>query len=263
MIIDTHCHIYPDKIAAKASGAIGRFYSLEMHYSGTVNKLLECGEKAGIDAFIVESVATTPHQVNSINTFIAETVSRHPGKLFGLGALHPDSQDPEGDVEKLMELGLKGVKLHPDFQGFRLDYGGCLRIFEICEKKSLPVLIHTGDKRYDNSNPDRLISVLNAFPGLTVIGAHFGGWSIWEQATERLCGIKNLYVDCSSSFYAIDDSTAKKLIGAYGTDRVMFGSDYPMWDPKEELDRFRGLGFSEEDSEKILYKNACRIFSLP
>lgn len=263
MVIDTHCHIYPDKIAAKASCATGNFYSLPMHFSGTVSELLSAGEKAGIDAFVAESVATTPHQVGSINRFIADSVAQHPGKLYGLGALHPDSEDIRGDIENIISLGLLGVKLHPDIQGFRLDYKGCLKIFELCGEYSLPVLIHTGDKRYDNSNPNLLIPVLKNYPSLTVIGAHFGGWSIWEEATCQLCGIKNLVVDCSSSFYSLDDETIKRLIDAYGEDNVMFGSDYPMWDPKEELDRFLGLGLGKETADKILYKNACRVFSLP
>lgn len=262
MIIDSHCHIYPDKIAAKASAATGNFYTLPMFCNGTVSELLSCGEKAGIDAFVVCSVATTPHQVHSINNFIAQAVNDNPGKIFGIGALHPDSEDIEGDIENLIELGLKGVKLHPDIQGFKLDYEGCLKIYEICEKKKLPVLIHTGDKRYDNSNPDRLIPLLKAYPELTVIGAHFGGWSIWEKAAQQLCNMPNLYVDCSSSFYSLDDETAKELISAYGEDRVLFGSDYPMWEPEKELARLHSLYLGKEAEEKILYKNACRVFNI-
>ena len=262
MIIDTHCHIYPDKIASKASAATGNFYSLPMHYDGTVSELLDAEDCAGVDLCLVESVATTPHQVHSINKFISDTVKLYPDRFIGLGALHPDSEDIENDISELTNLGLIGVKLHPDIQGFRLDCDGCMRIFSLCEEYSLPVLIHTGDKRYDNSNPDRLIRILQTFPKLTVIGAHFGGWSIWENATMKLCDFENLYVDCSSSFYALDDDTIRKIISQYGTDKIMFGSDYPMWNPKEELDRFLGLGLSSQEEKKILYANACKIYGL-
>ena len=77
-IIDAHAHIYPDKIAEKASRAVGDFYGIPMEYVGTVEGLLNEGKKAGVSRFLVHSVATTPHQVHSINTFINEQKTIHP-----------------------------------------------------------------------------------------------------------------------------------------------------------------------------------------
>ncbi len=262
MIIDAHCHIYPDKIAEKAAHSTGNFYDLPMKYDGKVSTLLECGEKAGVDKYIVQSVATTPKQVSSINHFIADTVKMYPEKMIGLGTLHPDSEDIKGDVEELIKLGLHGVKLHPDIQKFKLDDYRCLKIYDLCEKNHLPILIHTGDNRYDYSNPNRLIPILEIYTELSVIGAHFGGWSIWNEASKKLCGFKNFYVDCSSSFYMLDDETIKEIISRYTPDRVLFGTDYPMWDPDEELKRLRSLGLSQEDIEKIEYKNALKAYSI-
>lgn len=262
MIIDAHCHIYPDKIAEKAAHSTGNFYDLPMKYDGKVSTLLECGEKAGVDKYIVQSVATTPKQVSSINHFIAETVKMYPEKMIGLGTLHPDSEDIKGDVEELIKLGLHGVKLHPDIQKFKLDDYRCLKIYDLCEKNHLPILVHTGDNRYDYSNPNRLIPILEIYTELSVIGAHFGGWSIWNEASKKLCGFKNFYVDCSSSFYMLDDETIKEIISRYTPDRVLFGTDYPMWDPDEELKRLRSLGLSQEDIEKIEYKNALKAYSI-
>lgn len=262
MIIDAHCHIYPDKIAEKAAHSTGNFYDLPMKYDGKVSTLLECGEKAGVDKYIVQSVATTPKQVSSINHFIADTVKMYPEKMIGLGTLHPDSEDIKGDVEELIKLGLHGVKLHPDIQKFKLDDYRCLKIYDLCEKNHLPILIHTGDNRYDYSNPNRLIPILEIYTELSVIGAHFGGWSIWNEASKKLCGFKNFYVDCSSSFYMLDDETIKEIISRYTPDRVLFGTDYPMWDPDEELKRLRSLGLSQEDVEKIEYKNALKAYSI-
>lgn len=262
MIIDAHCHVYPDKIAVKAAGATGNFYDIGMCLDGKVSTLLEEGEKAGIDKFIIQSVATTPKQVKSINGFIAETVKTHSDKMYGLGTLHPESEDPEGDVKHLIGLGLGGVKLHPDIQGFKLDDYRCLKIFELCEKYKLPVLIHTGDNRYDYSNPNRLIPILDIYENLTVIGAHFGGWSIWEEATKILSGRKGFYVDCSSAFYALSDEKIMECINAYGVDNVVFGTDYPMWKPKDEVDRLKSLPLTDEEKEKIFWKNAVRIYGL-
>ena len=262
MIIDSHCHIYPDKIAEKASENTGRFYGLDMNYDGKVSTLLRLGAAAGIDRYIVQSVATSPRQVSSINRFIADTVSVHSDCMYGLGTLHPESEDIECDVNELISLGLGGVKLHPDIQRFKLDDYRCLRIYELCEKKGLPMLIHTGDSRFDFSNPNRLVPILDIYTGLRIVGAHLGGWSMWEDASLQLSGRKNFYVDCSSSFYALSDDKLREIIYRYGTDRVLFGTDYPMWNPETELKRFRSLGFSAEEEERMLCKNAIEVFSL-
>ena len=258
-IIDCHCHIYPEKIAAKAVESIGRFYDIEMDNNGTLEDLKVAGGAAGITHYLIFSVATTPRQVSSINKFIADMVAAHPGLMTGLGTLHPDSLDQAADIDELISLGLKGVKLHPDIQGIAIDDERCMKMYALCEGK-LPILFHTGDFRYDMSNPDRVKHVMDTFPNLKVIGAHFGGWSIWEKATEELKGYKNFMVDCSSSLYAISPETAKNLVRAYGADRVLFGTDYPMWPVEEELKVLLSLGFSEKEYRRMLWDNAYEVF---
>lgn len=261
-VIDAHCHIYPEKIAAKAVGGTDNFYGEHSVGKGTVEELIARGTYAGIDKYIVQSVATTPHQVKSINNFIASEVKLHPDKLVGLGTLHPDSEDIKGDIEYLVSLGLKGVKLHPDIQAFKIDDYRCLKIYEICEEKGLPILMHTGDYRYDYSNPNRLLPILKIYKNLTVIGAHMGGWSIWEEASKTYNGIENLYVDCSSTFNYLEKSKAKEIIRRYGADRVLFGSDYPMWDAKTELEYLLSLSLDESEIMSILNINAEKVFKL-
>jgi predicted TIM-barrel fold metal-dependent hydrolase len=261
-IIDAHCHIYPDKIAQKAAAATCDFYSgLGTTLDGTVSTLSKEAEIAGIEHCIVQSVATTPKQVSSINNFIAKSVSESKGKFTGLGTLHPDSDDIERDVNEIIELGLMGVKLHPDIQKFKIDDFRMLKIYELCEGK-LPILMHTGDYRYDFSNPNRMMPILEIYKNLTVIGAHFGGWSIWEEATEKLKKYENFYVDCSSSLYAMPVQKAKELIMEYGANRVLFGTDYPMWKPFEEIERFMKIDLTENEREDILYNNAAKMFGI-
>ena len=260
-IIDSHCHVYPDKIAQKASDATATFYELPPSLDGRISTLLEHGERAGIEHFIVQSVATTPKQVSSINNFIAQAVAESGGRFTGLGTLHPDSEDMKADVDEIIALGLKGVKLHPDIQKVKLDDPRMHKMYELCEGR-LPMLLHTGDCRYDNSNPNRLIPILEKYPNLTVIGAHFGGWSIGEEATKQLYTYKNFLVDCSSSLYAISKEKAKELILAYGTDRVLFGTDYPLWTPEEEIERFMSLDLTDEQREDILYNNTAKLFNI-
>ena len=261
-ILDAHCHIYPSKIARKAAEATGSFYDTVSLMDGTVDTLAKAGADAGISHFIVQSVATAPKQVSSINRFIADTVRNSGGTMTGFGTLHPDSEDIEEDFNEIISLGLVGVKLHPDIQGYKIDDYRMLKIYELCEKHSLPILMHTGDSRYDLSNPNRLAPILDIYTNLVVIGAHFGGYSVWDEASQKLHKYKNFYVDTSSSLFAMSTEKAKEIILLYGIDKVMFGTDYPMWNPKEELDKFMKVPLTEKERQKILYDNAARLINL-
>lgn len=264
IIIDSHCHIYPDGIARKAVKAVDRFYDglPSDHYDGTVQTLLRSGRECGICHFIVHSVATTPHQVSSINRFIRESKDEACGCFTGLGTLHPDSPDQEKDLNEIVELGLSGVKLHPDIQKFCVDDPRAMRIFALCQEKKLPVCVHTGDYRYDYSNPARVARVLRTFPRLTLIGAHFGGWSVWEEAAKVLEPFRNLVVDTSSSFFWLKPEAARRLIRIYGSGRVMFGTDYPLWKQQPDLDYLEKLELTDQEYGNILWKNAVRVFRI-
>ena len=100
------------------------------------------------------------------------------------------------------------------------------------------------------------------FPDMTIVGGHFAGWSLWLEAAEKLHELPNLYVDCSSSSFALSDSEFRECIELYGTDRVLFGTDYPMWDAANEIERLLSLGFSESDYTKIFSENAKKVFDL-
>ena len=260
-IIDAHCHIYPAKIAAAASAHTGEFYSIPMAFDGTVESLLEEGDGAGIDRYLVQSVAVTAKQVRSINRYIAGEVEKSGGKFIGFGTLHPESEDLEGDLEELISLGLRGVKLHPDMQNFKIDDYRYLKMYELCEGR-LPMLIHMGDARSDFSHPKRLRAVMEIYDGLTVIAAHFGGYTMWEEASHILAGMPNLYTDCSSSFFALDDRTAVEIIRRYGADRVLFGTDYPMWRAEDEIGHLLSLGLTEDECSAIFAGNVRRLLEI-
>lgn len=259
-IIDFHCHIYPDKIAEKATLATGQFYHAgQPKGKGTVSDLLQRCDQAGIARAVVHSVATKPAQVRSINEFIASVTAESGGRLIGFGTLHPDSEQLEADVENLLELGLHGVKLHPDIQRFALNEPRSQRIFEICRSRLL-FLIHAGDCRYQYSNPPQLVPVLEQFPDTTVIAAHLGGYTVWQMAADALCRrYDNLYVDCSSSLFAMLPEEGAALIRRYGAERVLFGTDYPMWDPQEEVKRFLALPLTDRELEQVAHQTAERL----
>ncbi len=259
-IIDFHTHIYPDKIADRATVAIGNFYNLQMERVGSLRTLLENSEKAGIDRCVVHSVATSPKQVETINDFIKAEVDAHPDRLSGFGTLHQDYEDKIGEAQRIMDMGLKGIKLHPDTQMFNVDDERMLPLYDFVQGK-LPVLLHCGDYRYDFSHPRRVARICRMFPKITVIGAHFGGWSVWEEAYEYLKDT-NCMLDTSSSSALTGPELFEKLIHAYGADRLLFGTDFPMWDSVEELKRFMNVRLTNEEREKILFRNAENLLNL-
>lgn len=256
--IDFHAHVYPDGIAEKAAQSISAFYDIPVRYDGKVSTLLDLGHAIG--RFVIHSVATTPSQVESINTYIARTAAAHPGQLIGFATMHPDYVDIEKEIDRAVSLGLRGVKIHPDFQRFNVDDPGAFRIFKAVEGR-LPVLVHTGDFRYGYSKAERVAAALDRFPRLTLICAHFGGWSEWDRAARILAG-RRMYVDTSSSLYAVSPERAGELVSLFGADRVLFGSDYPMWDPGEELERIGRLGLTPDEYAKVTRLNAEKLLCI-
>ena len=259
-ITDIHAHVFPDPIAGKASGSIGAFYQMPVRLEGTVGQLLEKEQEAGIGHACIHSVALTPHYVDSIKRFIADTVKQHPDRLTGFGAIHPDCEDIPGLIREIKGMGLKGLKIHPDMQRFALDSPAAMEMFAAIEGE-LPIVIHTGDPRFEYSNPRRMKKVLDAFPKLVCVCAHLGGWSEWDDASKMLTGYENVYVDTSSSLYALNPEEARRIIRCHSRERVLFGTDYPMWVPSEELERFYRLELTEGEEEQILCLNAKNLLN--
>ena len=261
-IIDMHAHIFPDAIARKATDSIRAFYDdLPPAQLGSAGQLLEDYRTAGIGRGCVYSVAVTPHTVPSINRFIAETAKAYPDRLTGYGAIHPGTEDPAGLAEEALRAGLKGLKIHPDMQRFALDSPEAMEMFAAIEGK-LPIVIHMGDPRFDYSHPRQMKKVADAFPKLVCVCAHLGGWSEWDDAVRLLAGYENIYVDTSSSLYKLSPEEGRRIIRSYSPERVVFGTDFPMWDPAEELARFRRLGLSDGEEERILCLNARPLLGL-
>lgn len=258
-IIDAHVHIFPEKIAEKAVESIGRYYGIPMTGQGTVEYLLDCGNKAGIYKYVVHSTATRVEQVEAINNFIAEAVANN-SSLIGFGTLHPGLTDVDSEVNRVISMGLKGIKLHPDFQDFNIDDSEMLPVYRAIEGK-LPVLIHMGDETKTSSRPERLLKIIKMFPKLTVIAAHLGGYQMWGESMQYLLG-ENIYFDTSSTLFILEKEKVIEIIRRHGVKKILFGTDYPMWTHEEELQRFYNLGLTESEQELILSRNACNLLHI-
>ena len=259
-LIDIHTHIYPDEIAQKATDSIRTFYQLGGGgMDGTERMLLNRGAQAGISRFVVLPVAIRPDRVQGINDFICQRV-RHNDAFVGFGTVHAAMESPEAEAERICLLGLKGIKMHPDSQRFAIDDPRLFPMYDAIAGK-LPVILHMGDHRYDYSHPLKLRRVLDLFPKLQVIAAHFGGYGMYETAFELLRD-KDCIFDVSSSLMFMEDGVAEKYINAYGPERMAFGTDYPLWDPVAETERFFRLKLTDEQFEQIGHKTAERFLGL-
>ena len=261
-IINAHAHIYPEKIAAKATDTIGAFYDIRMEMpAGTAERLIEDGARAGITRYVVHSVATTAHQVRSINEFIKREVDSHP-EFIGFITLHQDLSEEEiiKEVEWALENNMHGIKLHPDFQKFNIDDEVAEKFYRAASGK-LPILFHIGDDRYEFSKPHRLVKMAKKYPELNFIAAHFGGYRCWGDA-ELYLGLDNVYFDTCSSLPFISTEEAKKIIAMHGADKFFFATDFPMWDSVTELERFMAIDLTDEEREMIFSKNIKKLLKI-
>ena len=163
-------------------------------------------------------------------------------------------------------LGLKGIKLHPDYQGFMIDDERMDKIYDAIERADLPVIFHSG---YDcvspdliHSTPERALNMIKKHPKLKVILAHLGANMMWEQVRDVLAGVDGeVYFDTAFTSMCPDE-LMQAIVEKHGADRILFASDCP-WDSsyliKEKILR---LNISEDNKDKILGGNAERLLGL-
>lgn len=256
-VIDCHTHIFPDEIAERAISFLEDHYKMDWQCSGTYSDLIKSITDANIYKVLVFASSLKKSQVETVNTFIAGLPDE---RIIGFGSIHPDYEDYKQEIKRIVALGLRGIKLHPDFQNFAIDDSRMLKIYrEIGDK--FPVLIHIVDEVSDYSSPKRMARVLDLFPNVTFIAAHLGGYMRWNEASEHLVG-RNIYLDTSSTLCKLSPNEAAKIILAHGSDKILFGTDYPAVSHKSELELFMKIPLSDDDRIKILSENAIKLFNL-
>lgn len=260
-LIDFHTHIYPELLSVIATRSVEDFYSIKAESIGTARELTAVSEKAGVSLNVILPVAIRPSVVSHINNFASEMQREHE-KITAFGTLHADMESPEEEIIRIEEMGLRGVKLHPDSQHFNIDDERLFPVYDYMQGKMI-LFTHTGDPRYDFSHPGRLRRVMEEFPRLMCIAAHFGGWSMPDEGVKYLSEKENCCVDMSSSFSCgVSLEKGKELISAFGEDRVLFGSDFPLGSPLTEKENLIRLDITHTAREKIAYKNAERLLEI-
>ena len=257
-IADIHAHIFPNKIAEKASASIGDFYHAGTNHVASFEELEAQEALAGIEIFAASSSATGPAQVAHLNDFIAECAHSRD-HVIGFGSLYPTMDGWEPELERMQALGIRGVKIHPDFQKVNIDEPKAVDMYRAIAKAGLPVLFHMGDARFDYSTPERLTNLIRQVPDLIAIAAHFGGWQAWDHSYEHILP-ENVFYDTSSSLMFLGKEPALDFLDKMGPHRFLFGTDFPMWTPKTELQRFLDLELDETTRDRILYGNFETLF---
>ena len=259
-IIDIHTHIYPDAIARKATDSIRDFYQLDGGgMDGSIEMLRSRGKEAGISQYVVLPVSNSPKRVRSINEFLLAESQKHDD-FIGFGTLHAEMEGLMEETQWILRNGLHGIKMHPDSQRFHIDDERLFPVYDLLQDK-IPVMLHMGDPRYPFSHPARLRRVLDLFPRLQVIAAHFGGYRLFHTAWELLRDTDCIF-DTSSALMFMETGEAERYIGSYGAERMAYGTDYPLWDPVKEVQRLLQLKLTDDQFDQIFHKTAERILKL-
>lgn len=278
MVIDFHNHFYPDKIAEKAIEKLTDVANIVAYTDGTLKGLSDDLKNSGYDLGIVLPVATAPKQVEHINTNAAVIPSLYDN-IISFGAMHPDYENYKDEIFRLKELGIKGIKLHPDYQNTFFDDERIIRILDEAFKQDMIVVVHAG---LDIGLPEpihtgisQILNVINHFGDMAekLVLAHTGGWALWDEVYDKIAG-KNVYMDISfslgstkrksdgSELKLIDDDMLIKIVRKHGADKVLFGTDSPWGDHKMMLEKFMSLPFAKEEQDKILYQNAKKLLGI-
>ncbi len=271
MLIDFHTHAFPEKIAERAIASLeqniidvsGDGPWAHAKHGGTVDALKQSMHENGVDISVVMPIATTLTQSTSINRFAAE-INGHDG-LYSFGSLHPLQENAEAELENIKSLGLKGIKLHPEYQKFYINSAESIRVLKKAEELGLYVLLHAGEDAGMmppfHCTPELLADALGHLSGGNIIAAHMGGYNLNEDFSKLLAG-SNIFIDTSYCLDKIPVELAEGIIKKHGANRVLFGSDSPWEKPQAIIDGLKRLNLTQEEFDMITFKNAAEILGI-
>lgn len=265
MIVDFHTHIFPEKIAAKTIAYLEEKAHIKSFGDGTEQGLVSAMEAAGVDVSVVLPVVTRPEQFRTINQFAAQLNEKYRNRqtrLWSFGGIHPDSADYKEELRTIKELGLLGIKLHPDYQDTHFDDIRYMRILDYASELGLVSVVHAGvDVGFPDNvrcTPRQIHRVLEEVKPKNLVLAHYGGFDMWEDVEELLAG-RDVWLDTAFTAGYLKDEAFMGIWNKHGADRILFATDSPWSGQKETLEYLRGLAIPSEDINKILGQNARRL----
>ncbi len=260
-IIDMHTHAFADAIAARAIGRLEQMSNAKAYLDGRIASLLTSMDAAGIEASAVLTIATKPEQAAVILEWCKSVASP---RIIPFASVHPDDPAAEGWVERIADAGLRGIKLHPYYQGFDMAEARCLALYRRIAARGLVLTMHTG---FDIAFPHERVAdaarvrrVLEAVPELKMVVTHLGGWQDWDEAERLLIGLP-LYLEISMSSSTLPPARMREILMRHPLDRLMFGTDSPWADQSVELARLRALDLPQDRLAALLGGNAVRLMN--
>ncbi len=265
-VFDVHTHVFPDNVAHRAIEHLRILsHGVPAFHDGTLADHARKELAGGVCGWMNCPVATSAKQMASLNRHAAETnVWPH----LSLGGLYPSAPVEEllQEVGHIRELGLHGVKLHPEYQGFSPLDSRLTPLWEALAAAGLPVLFHAGlDVGFPgqrHSRPADFAELARRFPRLTIVCAHLGGWLDWDEVEAALAGAP-VYLDTSfAKMWMTDQGQFERIIRKHGASRVLFGTDAPWTEPARSIAEVTSTGLSDGEKQAILWDNAARLFKL-
>ncbi|NOZ63570.1 MAG: amidohydrolase family protein [Caldiserica bacterium] len=261
-IVDFHTHAFPDAVAEKAIPFLEEKGGISAYLDGKVSSLLKSMDKAGIEKSVICSIATKPEQFTPILNWSKSIASE---RLIPFLSVHPDDPGAAEKVRVVKEEGFKGIKLHPYYQEFNIDEERMFPIYEKIEEYGLILVSHTGFdfafRRVKKCDPERIVRVLEKFPGLKLVTTHLGGWEDWEEVKKHLVG-KPVYMEISFSIGFMGKERAREILTTHPKEYLLFGTDSPWSSQEEYLASLLSLEIGEERESLLLSGNAKRLLGL-
>ena len=278
MIVDFHTHAFPEKIAANAVAALAAASRTKPFTAGTPAALSASMREAGIDRAVVLPVATNPAKIAHLN----DVTFAENGKngLIYFGCVHPDAENALEEIDRMAQNGVRGFKIHPVYQRVPIDDRRFLAILDRAGERGLTVVTHAGDDiGFPGAvfcSPEMIANALRQVGPVKIVLAHMGGWKNWERVAPCLAD-GSAYLDTSFSLGEIPGvegaygpeerkllSAAAfcKLVRAFGSKRVLFGTDSPWTGQKESLAAIRALPLTDEEKDDILGGNAKTLLGI-
>jgi uncharacterized protein len=277
--IDVHVHPSTSEYLVDAMGpfreATERYFRTEIPVR-TVDEMAEEFRADQVMAVLLAWDAESESGLPPVtNDFVASCVARHPDTFLGFASVDPwKGRAAEAELRRaVVELGLRGLKLHPSAQGFAPNERRFYRLYEAAAELDIPVLFHSGTTglgaglpggggiKLGYSRPILLDDVAADFPELTMIAAH-PSWP-WQDEMLAVAQHKtNVWIDLSGwSPRRWAPELTRAVLGPL-QDRVLFGTDYPFIRFGKWLEAFRSHEPTAEIEEKVLLGNARRVLRL-
>ena len=260
MIIDFHTHVFPDKIAKSTLTYLAERGGVQPSTDGTKIGLEKAIETAGISLAVCLPVLTKPSQFDSVLNFATTLNSEYNGKkLLSFAGIHPECDNLEEKLLAVKNAGIKGVKIHPDYQSTEIDNERYIEILTIAKKLDLIVVTHAGiDCAYRDCKamcpPDKARKVIDKVRHKKFVLAHMGGSEMVDEVLENVAGC-DVYFDTSFVLKHLTKDQFLKILEKHGEDKILFATDSPWSDMAKDIEILKSFVDNQETLEKILYKN--------